>query len=155
MLRKHTLTLSLAKPHTLTVAISTGSTPWFMFFIRNHWTFSPHAVPQSKRHRPFKTSDLWMPLRYLPEAITTQYQTFIISDGFSQPRLPKVGALRSAAARRDDADGGEGVADDGGPEKRWVGIYMCSRAKGKSDQMSQSKCFALMTSPEESCGAAR
>lgn len=102
-----------------------------------------------------------MALRYLPEAITTQYQTFIISDGFSQPRLPKVGALRSAAARRDNADGGEGVADggegvadDGGPEKRWVGIYMCSRAKGKSDQMSQSKCFALMTSPEESCGAA-
>lgn len=96
-----------------------------------------------------------MALRYLPEAITTQYQTFIISDGFLQPQPPKVEALCSAAARRDNADGGEGGAGDCGPEKRWVGIYMCSRAKGKSDQMSQSKCFALMTSPEESCRAAR
>lgn len=74
---------------------------------------------------------------------------------FSHPRLPKAGGMREAAVRRDDADGGEGGAGDGSLEKRWEGIYMCIRAKGKSDQMNQSKCFTLMTSPTESCGAAR
>lgn len=37
--------------------------------------------------------------------------------------------------------------------KEMGGNLYVKPSKGKSDQMSQSKCFALMTSPEESCGA--
>lgn len=90
---------------------------------------SRSLTEQETQAFPKKTSDLWMALRYPPEAITTQHQTFIISDGCSQPHLPKVGAWHSAAARRDDADGGEDGAGYGGRRKRggWESICVVER----------------------------
>lgn len=130
----------LPNTHTLAVTIPTGATSVAM----DQWTFSPHALSQSKRRKPLNGLAL-SPRSHYNAASNVHYFRWLFAAAPPKSGGLALGSRQERWCRRRWRRRGVRWA----AQKRWVGIYMCSRARGKSDQMSQSKCFALMTSPEE------